>query len=341
MLNVADAEKRRQLGDGVVIDEDSPKRSAARSESEVAFPSLSIVICSNNRGRFLQSTVLQVLEQPFRDFELILIDQSDPPDAEANREFLGGLDDCRVVYFAIARKGLPNARNEGARRARAEIVLFLDDDVILLRDDFVAAHVAAYTDPEVGGVTGRHVERSLRTNSRRTACHVSWSGRTIYNLFGTERVRIRTCKGSNMSFRSAVFADIGGFDRRCEMLEDADFSVRVAKAGWSLVFEPKAELLHLSAPSGGVRPPDKIGVEHRRFRSTAYFVLKHRGIAGFIAFLATFGTIAVKRAVQFRSAAALPTLYRAVLVGMERWRTGPDEELTSNLPTEPACPSKR
>jgi GT2 family glycosyltransferase len=290
-------------------------------------PAVSIVISTSNRGPLFQKTVRQVLEQPFQDFELILIDQSDSPHAEANQAYIEGRADNRVTYIRIKRKGLPNARNEGIRKVRADVVLFLDDDVILLRDDFIAAHLAAYEDPTVGGVTGRHVERSLRTNSRRTACHVSWNGRTVYNLFGAKRVPIRTCKGSNMSFRTAVFANVGGFDRRCEMLEDADFSTRVARAGWRLVFEPDAELLHLSAPSGGVRPPDAIGVEHRRFRSTSYFVLKHRGAAGFVPFLATFGVIAIKRAVQFRSAAALPALFRAVLIGLERWRLGPDQEL--------------
>jgi len=34
------------------------------------------------------------------------------------------------------------------------------------------------------------------------------------------------------------------------MLEDTDFSVRVAKAGWFLMFEPEAELVHLSIRTG-------------------------------------------------------------------------------------------
>ena len=292
-----------------------------------AAPALSVVICTYNRPMLLRKTMDQVLNQAFQDLELIVIDQSDAREAETNRTSVEATLDSRVSYIHIGTKGLPNARNEAIRRALADIVLFLDDDVILLRDGFMAAHVAAYDDPRVGGVTGRHVERSLRINSRQTACHVSWSGRTIFNLFGTERVPIRTCKGSNMSFRAAVFADVGGFDRRTEMLEDADFSTRVLRAGWLLVFEPEAELVHLSTPSGGVRQRDALRAECRRFQSTSYFVLKHRGLIGFAPFFITFTVIAAIRVLKLRSVAALPILLGSILEGVKKWRAGPDEEI--------------
>ncbi len=202
------------------------------------FP-VSIVIPSYNRAAILQDTIAQVLRQPFRNYELWVIDQSGTDDAQANAKYVEELNDPRLHYLYLNQSGLPNARNEALVRTRGEIVLFLDDDVILLSEDFIGAHVDAYQDPAVGGVVGRHVERSLRINSRRTACHVSWSGRTIFNLFGTERVEVRSCKGSNMSFRMAVVNEVGGFDRRTEMLEETDYSTRVRAAGWHLIFEPR------------------------------------------------------------------------------------------------------
>jgi GT2 family glycosyltransferase len=292
-----------------------------------AVPAVSVVICTYNRCTPLRQTAEQVLNQPFQTLELIIIDQSDVLEAETNRANLQEIQDRRIVYVHITRKGLPNARNEGIRRARAGIVLFLDDDVILLQDGFMAAHVAAYDDPRVGGVTGRHVERSVPINSRRTACHVSWSGRTIFNLFGTERVPIGTCKGSNMSFRAAVFAEIGGFDRQTEMLEDADFSTRAVRAGWLLIFEPQAELVHLSTPSGGVRQRDALRAECCRFRSTSYYVLKHRGLIGFAPFFITFMAIAVSRVLKLRSVAALLILLNSIFQGVTKWRAGPDERI--------------
>ncbi len=291
-------------------------------------PSLTIVIATFNRPREFRATVEQMRTQPFNDFELWVIDQSDAAMAGQNSEYVSQTGDPRLCYVHVALKNLPNARNEGLARARAELVVFVDDDVILLADDFLGAHVRAFENPAVGAVTGRHVERRLRMNSRRTACHVSWGGRTIFNLSGLQRKEVESCKGSNMSFHMAVVREIGGFDRRTNLLEETDFSTRLRKAGWRILFEPKAELLHLSTPAGGVRDATPLDTERQRFRSTAYYVLKHRGWLGLPGFVLTFGIIALLRAAKFRSLNALPALCQAIVDGLTEARRGADQAVT-------------
>jgi glycosyltransferase involved in cell wall biosynthesis len=179
---------------------------------------LSVIIPTMNRGKVLFSTVRQVLAQEGCSFELLIIDQSDDEIACQNRSFLEGVSDVRIRYIRVERKSLPNARNIGICNASARIVLFLDDDVIILRDNFLLSHLSAFVDETVGGATGRSVERIVKPNSGRVACHVSFGGRTIFNLMGQSRQTIGTCKGSNMSFRTAAFQEVGGFDRQTELL---------------------------------------------------------------------------------------------------------------------------
>ena len=124
-------------------------------------PELSVIIPTLNRGRLFHDTVRQVLKQRRADFDLWLIDQSDPDQRAANEALVAELDDARVHYLHLVVKGLPNARNEGLARAKGRIVLFLDDDVILLDEGFLAAHVAPYADASIGGVTGRIVARVI------------------------------------------------------------------------------------------------------------------------------------------------------------------------------------
>ncbi len=290
-------------------------------------PAVTIVVPTYNRADQVQATVDQLRRQPFRDFELWLVDQSDPDVAVSNAHYVAQSNDSRLHYLHLAVKNLPNARNEGLARARGGIVVFVDDDVIVLATDFIGAHVRAFEDPTVGGVTGRHVERTLRMNARRTACYVSAGGRTIFNLFGVERQEVASCKGSNMSFRMEAVREIGGFDRRTRLLEETDFSTRLRGAGWRLMFEPEAELLHLSTPAGGVRDPNPLDAECGRFRSTAYYILKHRGWWGAPSFVATFGLIALARALRFGAPAAVPRLCRAMLEGFAEARRGPDQSV--------------
>ena len=291
---------------------------------------LSIVIPTLNRGRLLHEVVTQLCAQRFRDWELWVIDQSDPEIRAADQAFFAGLADPRVHWLPLDVRGLPNARNEGLARIRGEIVLFLDDDVILIHDDFLDAHLRAYEDSQVGGVTGRVIERFVRPNAPDTASHISPGGRTITNLWGTVARDIETLKGANMSYRVAACRQVGGFDRQYQgsaLLEDTDYSTRVAAAGWRLRYEPAAELVHLSSPSGGVRVEDALRYEYWRFRSTAYFMLRHRGPAHFPLFLATFGSIAAARAAKWRSPEVMPRLVQAIRDGVAAWRQGPDDTI--------------
>ena len=293
-------------------------------------PMLSVLIPSLNRGRLLHDTVLQVLKQRFTDLELWVVDQSDPEQHAINAQFFAGVTDSRLHYVHLDRKGLPNARNEAIARATGKILLFLDDDVILIHDDFLDAHVRAYEDPRVGGVTGRIVERSVRPNTKTTASHISPGGRTMTNLWGIDRMEIPSLKGANMSYRAEAVHQVGGFDRNyigTALLEDTDYSHRVRVAGWKLIFEPAAELVHLSALTGGVRVEDALRAERWRFRSTAYYVRKHRGVAGIVPFAVTFGGIALSRAVRWRSPAALRELARAGADGLRAFQDGADESI--------------
>lgn len=302
------------------------RRIASKREwSDGESPTLSIIVPTFNRSQALAATINDLLRQSYRDYELWIVDQSTPEQAMMNAAYVAKAADPRLQYLHLPTTGLPHARNEGLRRVKGKIILFVDDDVILLSADFLTAHVEAYNDPRIGGVTGRHVERLVPMNCRRTACYVSWGGRTIFNLFGTERQRIGSCKGSNMSFRAAAIAQVGGFDRKTNMLEDTDFSVRVARAGWLLMFEPDAELVHLSIDTGGVRAANKIETEYRRFSSTAYFVLKHRGVLGTLPFVLTFTLIAISRTLRYRSIDVFLGCLGAMLKGFALAKSGADQ----------------
>jgi len=293
-------------------------------------PAVTIIIPTLNRPHYAVNTVRQVLQQPFRDFELLVIDQSDRPAADDLRNRLALLDDARVRYVHLPVPGVANARNEGIARRRGRVVLFLDDDVILLGRDFIASHLRALANPEVGGVTGRIVERLNRPNARRTVARVSIGGRTLDNMSGAEPVPVHGLKGGNMSLKAEIFDQVGGFDRNfggTGLLEEADFSTRVRTAGWTLMFEPEAELFHCSAPAGGNRVESDLHREWWRFRATAYYVRKHRGPIALLPFLLTFTLIGLRCAWRERTPNALAYLVGGIKAGLLAYQNGPDERL--------------
>ena len=252
--------------------------------------SVAIVIATFRRPDALREVVTGVLAQAPDDAEIVVVDQSEPPSPQPSR-----------VRVLTRKPGLPAARNSGIAATTAPIVLFLDDDV-RLHPGCIAAHLAAYRDPTVGGVVGRIVERSLRPNARTTTNRVDPGGRIVTRLDGPLPVEVDTLKGANMSFRRAALVDAGPFDERyggTALLEDADLSTRVRAEGWRLVYAPDAAVDHLHLPVGGVRRADRVETERWRFRNTGYFVRRHRGRRAAPRLVATFGAIAVARAVRW------------------------------------------
>lgn len=254
--------------------------------------------------------------------EVLVVEQSAPPARERVRAGLAALADPRVRMLERA-PGLPAARNAGVAATTAPIVWFLDDDV-RVAPGALEAHRAAYVDPTVGGVGGRTDERRLRPNTRGPACRVGPGGRIRTHLEVDAPGELETLKGANMSFRRAALRQAGPFDEGfggTALLEDADLSTRVRRAGWRLRYVPEARVEHLHLPAGGVRTgSDPRAAERWRFRNTGRFVGRHRGLSAAPRVLPTFAAIALARAWRWRSPRAAPRLLGALVAGFVEGR---------------------
>ena len=226
------------------------------------FRKVSVIVPTLGRGDLVCETVSNILEQDYPDYEVIVVDQND---LSASCVVKMASENPKVRLFNIKEKGLPNARNYGVSKANGEIVVFCDDDVILSKG-FISYHARNYGDEAVAGVAGRVLERdqnladhSLEDNQARIA-KIRWFGLCQYDNFDS---KIRTyadhAQGCNMSFRKDVIVNLGGFDKRfggSAHLEETDFCIMLRNAGYRMVFDPRAELIHLKHARGGCRAFD-------------------------------------------------------------------------------------
>jgi glycosyltransferase involved in cell wall biosynthesis len=115
-------------------------------------PRVSFIVASYNYARYVTLAIDSLLNQTFKELEVIVIDDCSP---DNSREVLERYrDDPRVrLIFHEQNKGHIYTRNEGLELARGEYVAVMDSDDYCYRDDAVAAHVAVLDDnPDVGFV---------------------------------------------------------------------------------------------------------------------------------------------------------------------------------------------
>lgn len=197
-----------------------------------------------NGGTFLGATLRSVLEQTFRQFEVIVVDDGstdDGPDIVR-----GHLTDPRVRLVKNPHLGVAKARNTGAAliSMHARYLTFLDADdfwdptllatlvdTLERRPDAAGAFVLAeYIDGD-GNILqpgdfprhmrGREDLRDGRLVPRDSAADVEFE-----NLFLANLVYPPSC----LLVRRTAFEAAGGFDGRF-LAEDWEFVVRLAKQG--------------------------------------------------------------------------------------------------------------
>lgn len=84
-----------------------------------------IIIPTYNRASFLTKTIESVLQQSFRDWELIIIDDGS---TDTTKNIIRGFTDKRIKYFYQKNQERSVARNKGIEHAEGQYICFLDSD---------------------------------------------------------------------------------------------------------------------------------------------------------------------------------------------------------------------
>jgi glycosyltransferase involved in cell wall biosynthesis len=217
----------------------------------------SVVICTYLRYALLEKAVASVLAQSFDPdlFDLWILDNSpDGPEREKAREKYAAIP--RVTYVALDRPGLSNARNEGIRRSKGDIVVFLDDDAVA-KPSWLASYAKAFDElgPLAGAIGGKTLP-DFETPRPSWLSDQSLIFLSVADWYPDLRELTdgRTPVGANMAARREALLQAGGFpvthgrsgDGAANLLsgeEDMVFS-RLRLMGWKLFYAPDAEVSH-------------------------------------------------------------------------------------------------
>ncbi len=95
----------------------------------ISLPKISVVMPAFNAAEFLDEAVCSILNQTFRDFEFIIVDDGSTDDTARILQKYAKAD-SRVQVFPQANEGMISALNRGCRLARGRYIARMDADDI-------------------------------------------------------------------------------------------------------------------------------------------------------------------------------------------------------------------
>ena len=184
---------------------------------------LSVIIPTLNEGKYITSTLQSLAEQSYKNFEIIVKD---------------GLSTDNTVNIAneyadlvISKKdvSIGDARNQGARYAKGDVLVFMDADTTLgknalelVAEDFNLYDIVLLLPKFAPREEDMRVLPRIKKQVSRFLVGFENYWRKYVDKF---------CGGMCMPVYSSTFKRIGGFDRRLRCSEDIEISYRLRKVG--------------------------------------------------------------------------------------------------------------
>lgn len=196
-------------------------------------PLVSVVIPTLNRYQYLKDVFLDLEKQTYKNFEVIVVDQTD----NFQEEFYKGWK-FDLKYWFQPEKALWKARNEAIKSAKGELILLYDDDS-LVDKNWIEEHLKCldYFQADLSSgvsisVVGAEVPKSYS--------YFKWS---------------EQLDTGNVLLKKEIFEKIGYFDLQFEKqrMGDGEYGLRCYLNGFKNISNYKAKRIHLKVSEGGLR----------------------------------------------------------------------------------------
>ncbi|MGA2631495.1 MAG: glycosyltransferase [Terriglobia bacterium] len=221
-------------------------------------PPLTVAVCTRDRPEDLARCLEHLLRLraaasvACSEFEILVVDNA--PSDDRAKNLVDSLPGVRYVREPLP--GLDFARNRAIRESRADLLAYIDDDVVVDRGWLGGLKEAWTENPDAGAFTGPVLPYELVTRPQ-----VLFEERAALGRKFTKRRFDPTRPGSNlflsdfgpgcnMVFRRDVLVELGGFDEALDTGDplpgggDLDIFYRVGRAGHVMVYEPRLLIYH-------------------------------------------------------------------------------------------------
>ncbi len=195
---------------------------------------ISVIIPAYNSAKTLPACLRALSCQTHTPDEIIVVDDGSTDDTVKLARQMG----ARVLQQA--HQGPAAARNLGARQAQGELLLFTDSDCEPL-PDWIERLSVPFNDAQVVGAKGTYRCQQAGLVPRLVQQEYESKYTRMLGLDSIDFIDTYSA-----AYRKDIFLQNGGFDPAFPVpsVEDQEFSFRLARKGYRLVFAPLASVYH-------------------------------------------------------------------------------------------------
>ncbi len=205
-------------------------------------PLISVIIPAYNGEKTIRETIESVLNQSFKDFEILVINDGSQ---DATLDIINSIKDFRLKVFSYSNAGQAVSRNRGFSQSSGEFIAFLDADDLWTPTKLEAQLKALQDNPQAAVAYSWSDFIDEKGQFLRGASRSTLSGDVYAKLLLTDFLD----NGSNPLIRRQALIEVGGFDETLTPAEDWDMWLRLA-ARYHFVLVPAPHILYrLSANS--------------------------------------------------------------------------------------------
>lgn len=182
------------------------------------YPKISIITPSFNQGKFLEQTILSVLNQNYPNLEYIIIDGGSN---DNSTEIIKKYEDKLAYWISEKDSGQSDAINKGFRRATGDIVAWINSDDFYFNNSFFK--VADYFDkhPHLYWIAGNviFVDKNGNFITRK---------KPIYSKF-VVKYGTSSIYQPSIFLRSCILKEIGYLNEKFHALMDQEWYARISE----------------------------------------------------------------------------------------------------------------
>jgi N-acetylglucosaminyl-diphospho-decaprenol L-rhamnosyltransferase len=247
---------------------------------------VTVIILAHNTPDLLQQCLQNIYAQCHSQrWQIIVVDNGS--EENISRVLSGKFSRVEVIR-SERNLGFAAGNNLGLRRAKGDFVILMNSDVIAQPETLGALVASLQKEPRAGAMSpglvtaqwepqafafgsdpspGYLIRRGIRFLLRLGPLH-DWAAKNS--------IEVDWVSAACICVRAKVIEEVGELDERFPLyFEDTDWCLRMRRAGWKIIYNPRLKIIHLGGASLPAHEPSRR--QDLYYQSLLLFCEKHYG----------------------------------------------------------------